>query len=799
MRSRIKLAILAVTAAAVIPWGTGQAIAAPEQGNVLGKKSEWKSPGDEARDLLEQTIGDDLPQFPYCRRPLERLDLMINSSDFVWPNSLTILGETQTVDINNLDLIGGPFVDPSRQLWWSSGMWLAWRAAVFAENGQPELAEQAARALLEAIASNPDPGVPTPESREAATAVKWNFGNTYRRSQALLCLRAVLPAAELEPLIRMHANTFLEPLRYPGPPRIKPHNLGMLVNLHLLDVADAIADPNYAAAAVGRLSSEFPQVFSRAGFSYEGSSHYHGVNYLGWTEAMFALQNRGYAAEAGALAEILKRALDAAAHFISPTGEPMLFGNTRASDALIRPEVDKNRPLRVIDSEAGMAFGRSSWTKKSSTVWSAVNRPKRGSHGHYDALAVTWQTDGIPILVDAGQPRYDRSPLNEWSRSTSAHNTVNVVGQNTTRYVRGSLKHRKDSRIDVVNMHYANRSFNCQREAMWDDRRKLFSAHDSCNRRAIQNWMFHPDWKVDRVKKNQARLSHPSGKKLYVTATKGANISACGGSESPICGWYATDFDVVVPAPQIVIAGGKAIDTQFSFGAPPIPAAAKMIGRPKEMNRKVSMGWKPIQVKATKKAAKKSKKNKKVAKLGNPVGYQTQIQRKNGNWTTVDISGSLRKLSTAANKLENGVPVRTRVRVWYKNGLSLPSKPTGWVTPHTTPGRVGIVDAKLQGKGKKRKVQVKCSTPENNGGAKVTSFEFKVGKGDWQRTKRCGAKFVMPGKKAVISWRAFNRAGAGKIVTWKLTVDSEGQLYVNGDPFPPPEPPASPETAAPAP
>ena len=91
MRSRIKVALLAVAAAALIPWGTGQASAAPDQGNALGKKSQWTAPGDEVRDLLIQTIGDDLPQFPYCRRPLERLDLMINSSDFVWPNSLTIL------------------------------------------------------------------------------------------------------------------------------------------------------------------------------------------------------------------------------------------------------------------------------------------------------------------------------------------------------------------------------------------------------------------------------------------------------------------------------------------------------------------------------------------------------------------------------------------------------------------------------------------------------------------------------------------------------------------------------------
>ena len=799
MRSRIKVALLAVAAAALIPWGTGQASAAPDQGNALGKKSQWTAPGDEVRDLLIQTIGDDLPQFPYCRRPLERLDLMINSSDFVWPNSLTILGETQTIDINNMNLLAGPFVDPSRQLWWSSGMWLAWRAAVFAENGQPELAATAARALLTEVQKTPDPGAATPEALEVAKSVGWGFGNVYRRSQALLCLRAVLPAAELDPIIRMHANTFLEPLRYPGPPNKDVNNLGMLVNLHLLDVADAIGDPNYATAAVSRMSTEFPQVFSETGFSYEASSHYHGVNYLGWTDAMFVLQNRGYAAEAAALANILTGALNASAHFISPTGDPMLYGNTRASDALLRPEVDATRPLTLIDSKAGTAFGRYSWTKRGTTVWSTVNRPKRGAHGHWDGLSATWQTGGLPVLVDPGQPRYDRSPLTLWSRSTSGHNTVTASGQEKLRYQDGYLKHANARGVDVVTMMRQTRDTKVQRQVLVDDRRKTFEVSDSSNRRLTQNWHLSPDWQAGRVKGNQLQLSHPSGQKLFVTVSKRAKISVLRGSESPIGGWYAADFDTPVAATQVVIAGGKTLDTQFALGDPLTSAGLRMAKQSEEKNRKLSFQWSPVQVKA-----KKAKKAKKAAKQAKVIGHRIQMQEKNGLWKTVEISGSARKFAATQTKLKNGVSYRFRGATLSKKGQSAYAKPTKWAVPHTTPNVVAVDKAQLLGKvGKKKvqKVQIGLLYPEIDGGAKVTSYESRVGAGDWRRSKRKSVKVEMKGKKEVLYVKAVNRAGAGKTFKVKIKLNKTGDLIVNGVNFTPPtEPaPAVPDSPAPAP
>lgn len=785
MQSRFTAALIAVAAAALIPWGTGQAVAAPDKGNALGKKSEWTAPAEEAKKLLLQTIGDDLPEHPYCRRPLERVDLMINSSDYVWPSTLTILDETQPVDINTMDLLNGPFADKSRALWFASGIWLAWRAALFAENGQPAEAKAAARALVAAMAKNPDPGTATPEAKAAAKEANWLASGAWRRSEALLCLSSVLPVAELEPLLRMHANSFLDPVRMPPPSEVQLTNGRLFINLHLLDLADVLQDPTYREVALQRISTEFSQVFSPTGFAYEASSHYHGVNYLAWTEAMFVLQNAGRTSEANALSEVLSKALDAAAHFIGPTGDPLLYGNTRASDALLRPEVKSKRPLTLVDPKEGTAFGRSSWTQRTATAWSAVNRPERRQHGHADELSVTWQTGGVPILVDVGQPVYDMTnPLAVWSKSRAAHNTTANAGQEKFNQRGSRLRHQTTAGVDVVAMDRRTIDTSQSRQALFDHRRQALTVADSSNRRLTQYWHFAPDWKAGKAKGNEIQLTHSSGQKLRVITTKKAKITVTKGkTEPPIGGWYALDFDVPVATTQLAITGGKALDTQFVLGDAPAPPATKMIRKSTELNGKLAFQWQ----------AARSAKGAKV------TGYRVQMQKKGELWRTVKVESPSKKLKEIEDELENGVKHRFRVATLSKKGQSPFSKPTKWATPHTTPQKIAMKLGLLKGKGAKQQAKLKWLAPENDGGAKVTGYEVKLPKGEWQRNKRKLIKLLMPKKRLVLWVRALNRAGAGEVLKVKLKRNKAGELRVNGENLAPQPPPAPAPTPTPTP
>lgn len=66
-----------------------------------------------------------------------------------------------------------------------------------------------------------------------------------------------------------------------------------------------------------------------------------------------------------------------------------------------------------------------------------------GGHGHYDLLSVEIAGGGRPLIVDPGRFTYsEHGPLNwrRWFKSTAAHNTVCVDGQDQTPYRPGKPK-----------------------------------------------------------------------------------------------------------------------------------------------------------------------------------------------------------------------------------------------------------------------------------------------------------------------------------------------------------------------
>ena len=144
---------------------------------------------------------------------------------------------------------------------------------------------------------------------------------------------------------------------------------------------------------------------------------------------------------------------------------------------------------------------------------------------------------------------------------------------------------------------------------------------------------------------------------------------------------------------------------------------------------------------------------------------------------------------------------RFRVATLSKKGQSLFSKPTKWATPHTKPKKIDMKLAQLKGAESKKKAKLKWLAPEDDGGAKITGYEVKLKKGDWQRKKRTSTKILMPKKRQVLWIRAVNRAGTGQPFKVKLKRTKAGDLLVNGEnlaPQPPPEPTPAP-TAPPAP
>lgn len=56
------------------------------------------------------------------------------------------------------------------------------------------------------------------------------------------------------------------------------------------------------------------------------------------------------------------------------------------------------------------------------------------AHGHGDALAFEWSVAGQRVFVDAGVFEYNPGPKRAYSRATSAHNTVNLDGEDQSEF-----------------------------------------------------------------------------------------------------------------------------------------------------------------------------------------------------------------------------------------------------------------------------------------------------------------------------------------------------------------------------
>lgn len=56
------------------------------------------------------------------------------------------------------------------------------------------------------------------------------------------------------------------------------------------------------------------------------------------------------------------------------------------------------------------------------------------AHGHGDALAFEWSVNGQRVFVDAGVFEYNPGPKRAYSRATSAHNTVNLDGEDQSEF-----------------------------------------------------------------------------------------------------------------------------------------------------------------------------------------------------------------------------------------------------------------------------------------------------------------------------------------------------------------------------
>lgn len=131
------------------------------------------------------------------------------------------------------------------------------------------------------------------------------------------------------------------------------------------------------------------------------------------------------------------------------------------------------------------------------------------SHGHADTFSFVLHVDNQPLIVDSGTSTYEIGPRRAWERSTAAHNTVDVMGINSSEVWAGFRVGRRarvtvlaDTPTRLMACHDGYRHLGIIHERAWSvdpmhicitDRLIDKKAPTARNQTGIARLYFHPD------------------------------------------------------------------------------------------------------------------------------------------------------------------------------------------------------------------------------------------------------------------------------------------------------------------
>ena len=509
-----------------------------------------------------QAAEKDVPAFPpVCDSPLSNLPTIGSTTDDVNAGKITIYNQSANIDLTKIDLEHSPFKDASRTMYYRSLVWLlaAFYPGPLASNVAGST--DPVGSVLDILARTPDPGSSTPALLAKANTIGWDEGTSLRRAATINCLYALTGDSRLIPDILVHVSEMKDMNRYYGPPKHVVHNHGTMANLVLLDSATLLHDDATYSFAVDRLLVEAPKLFTPSGFTLEQSSGYHYVNLRMWLHIKDILSNKLGATEPRvvALNAILQKASNVDAYLTSPLGYGAGIGD---GDAGFKGIPGKHRFLGFVDPVSGIAAMRWSWTNPNTSWWTLRYGSARRYHGHDDWGSITWNTLGVPVLVDPGYYSYDASkPWVLWQKSSPAHNvpvpnTPVTVAKKPVR----SMKLVRTGSIDTILLNTVILGAQVSRTLVINNKAHNLTITDKVAGKFTSPLHLDAGWVYSS--KTARTLSFVNGKKhLTLSLPKGAAATIIKGSlaRKMFGGWVFRSFEVATPAPEILIAGSNSL------------------------------------------------------------------------------------------------------------------------------------------------------------------------------------------------------------------------------------------------
>jgi hypothetical protein len=205
------------------------------------------------------------------------------------------------------------------------------------------------------------------------------------------------------------------------------------------------------------------------------------------------------------------------------------------------------------------------------------------AHGHADSLSLILSAYGQPYFIDTGSYIYIAdNPYRNYFRSTGAHNTIVVDGQNQSEIVGAFLwTHKADSFVDewISNKQYDKISgwhngyhrlkdpVTHKRVIKFDKQREIIIINDYLemkSRHEVEQY-FHlaPQCRLKKFDKKNWEIS-TSGGTIVVTFDEKLDCSVIRGSENPICGWFSNAYDRKTPTNTFLCRGTFSGNQSFS-------------------------------------------------------------------------------------------------------------------------------------------------------------------------------------------------------------------------------------------
>lgn len=205
------------------------------------------------------------------------------------------------------------------------------------------------------------------------------------------------------------------------------------------------------------------------------------------------------------------------------------------------------------------------------------------AHAHADALSFELHVAGVPVVVDSGVFEYRAGPWRNYFRSTRAHNTVEVEGENQSE-VWGSFRVARRARIQSVSWEDRPESITVaaehdgyerlrvpvrhRRTIRWN-RGGLWEVEDELRgrgpTRAASHVHFHPS--IEPVAEGDGiwlLRGAPCAVRLRARGQDGASLVR--GLEAPVRqGWHSPRFGVIEPNYVLTFHREGALPSRFGF------------------------------------------------------------------------------------------------------------------------------------------------------------------------------------------------------------------------------------------